>query len=586
MDTVFVEPIGGNGHAKQRGPNDPRARSAMPQDKAACLEQLELKQTQLELRLTEEYLSMFNEYDVVSMVADRIIDSDGTLWQTINRGGDLFGYNTSVPFQDETGLRMIRYQSRWLNVSNGFARNLVENRVNYVVGSGFKYEFAPVDEDDSQAAAIAKKIQKPINKWLRKVKMSFIEQEAVRRADRDGESIIRRFDMQDGKVELRFVESDMVRSPGETTSVSPKAVAFGVEDNGIDKNAPVAFWIADPDKDASVPDRVPADDIAYLKMNVDSNVKRGIPTTYCINENLRRADKLLRNMSVVVAAQASIGMIRKHGTKNASNVVASFLNDKADAMVTNEVTGKTHRYRFESDPRNLDVPKNVDYEFPIVGVNVDKLVAALQAELRACAASVQMPEFMFTSDASNANFASTMVAEGPAVRSFQRLQDLFKDYFAEIVWKTVAWMIETGQLDLGALLDGLEVDSGDNEALLDALMDIVELNVVAPTLAVRDALQDTQKNQILKQEGVLSPQSWSQREDLDYEAEQANIDEHVATVGERQGPDLSIPAPGEDDAEDTAVGGEKPPTTIAPKPGAPTKDKPPAATGPATDPGG
>ena len=46
----------------------------------------------------------------------------------------------------------------------------------------------------------------------------------------------------------------------------------------------------------------------------------------------------------------------------------------------------------------------------------------LQAELRAIAARLVMPEFMFTSDASNANYASTMVAEGPAVRMFERLQ--------------------------------------------------------------------------------------------------------------------------------------------------------------------
>ena len=33
-----------------------------------------------------------------------------------------------------------------------------------------------------------------------------------------------------------------------------------------------------------------------------------------------------------------------------------------------------------------------------------------------------MPEFMLTSDASNANYSSTMVAEGPAVKMFDRLQ--------------------------------------------------------------------------------------------------------------------------------------------------------------------
>jgi hypothetical protein len=47
---------------------------------------------------------------------------------------------------------------------------------------------------------------------------------------------------------------------------------------------------------------------------------------------------------------------------------------------------------------------------------VASFVAVLHAELRAIASRLVMPEFMLTSDASNGNYASTMVAEGPAMR--------------------------------------------------------------------------------------------------------------------------------------------------------------------------
>ena len=33
-----------------------------------------------------------------------------------------------------------------------------------------------------------------------------------------------------------------------------------------------------------------------------------------------------------------------------------------------------------------------------------------------------MPEYMLSGDASNANFSSTMVAEGPAVKTFEEMQ--------------------------------------------------------------------------------------------------------------------------------------------------------------------
>ncbi len=69
-------------------------------------------------------------------------------------------------------------------------------------------------------------------------------------------------------------------------------------------------------------------------------------------------------------------------------------------------------------------------------------LAVLQAELRAIASRLVMPEFMLTSDASNANYASTMVAEGPAMRMFARLQadlvraDLVNDDL-DVMWRVV-----------------------------------------------------------------------------------------------------------------------------------------------------
>ena len=62
------------------------------------------------------------------------------------------------------------------------------------------------------------------------------------------------------------------------------------------------------------------------------------------------------------------------------------------------------------------------YQFPSAEAPVDKNVAAIQAELRAAAAALAMPEYTLSGDASNANFSSTMVAEGPAVKTFEELQ--------------------------------------------------------------------------------------------------------------------------------------------------------------------
>jgi len=53
---------------------------------------------------------------------------------------------------------------------------------------------------------------------------------------------------------------------------------------------------------------------------------------------------------------------------------------------------------------------------------------------------------MLTSDASNANYSSTMVAEGPALRMFARLQAEQVCDDLEVMWRVVNAAIAAGQL--------------------------------------------------------------------------------------------------------------------------------------------
>src|SRR6185437_5617448 len=123
--------------------------------------------------------------------------------------------------------------------------------------------------------------------------------------------------------------------------------------------------------------------------------------------------------------------------------------------------------------------------------NAASYVAVLQAELRAIAARLVMPEFMLSSDASNANYASTMVAESPAVRMFERLQ------------------AEQVEADLDVMRRVIEVAERAGRIPAEALTG-VDIQAVAPPLAVRDALKDAQVARIEYQCGILSPQTWSQ----------------------------------------------------------------------------
>ena len=246
-----------------------------------------------------------------------------------------------------------------------------------------------------------------------------------------------------------------------------------------------------------------AAEIQHRKANVDANVKRGLPLFYPVRKNLRRAEKLLRNMSVVAEIQSAIAVIRKHTAATAAGL-GQFVANQADLSVTSAATGRTSHFRRYAPGTILDAVAGTDYEFPAAGIDAARYVTVLQAELRAIASRLVMPEFMLTSDASNANYSSTMVAEGPAVKMFDRLQhEMLRDDI-ELFWRVLSHAVAAGRLSSDALRS-------------------VEIRGIPPTLAVRDRLKDAQADQILVRNGAMSVQTMAMRNGLDPEQEQQLI---------------------------------------------------------------
>ena len=106
-----------------------------------------------------------------------------------------------------------------------------------------------------------------------------------------------------------------------------------------------------------------------------------------------------------------------------------------------------------------------------------------------------------TSDASNANYSSTLVAEGPAVKMFERLQhDMIVDDM-EVMWRVVRGAVDAGKLD-------------------PASLELIDIQVEPPQIAVRDRLEEARLNQILVRNGAKSVQRMALRHGLDPEQEQ------------------------------------------------------------------
>lgn len=420
---------------------------------------------------------------------EALAGDDGLLWSEVATGNDA----ASAPLAAER-LADIRQQCRRLLVTNEYAINGVENRISYIVGSGHKYQ-AVIRKHSPAPDSLAGEVQRVLDDFLHASDWHNRQQEIVRRMDRDGEALLRLFATSDGDTRVRFVEPEQVATPDRLRD-NP-AASLGILTDASDVETVRGYFVES--------EFVPAADMQHRRANVDRNVKRGLPLYTPVRKNLRRAEKLLRNMSVVAEIQSAIALIRKHRSATRSGV-EQFVAGAADATGA-KPSGRIEQLTQYGAGTILDAPSHVEYDFPATGVDASAFVAILQAELRAIAARLVMPEFMFTSDASNANYASTMVAEGPAVRTFERLQAAMIRDDCDVMWRVVENAIRAGRLPANT-------------------RELVEIQITPPPLVARDALRDARVMQLAHQYGIVSPQTWSRQLGLDYEQEQKNLAMH------------------------------------------------------------
>ena len=384
----------------------------------------------LEQRLSEAYDAL---WELFVDPREAYVDDDGTWWNTLAVDGKQ-GTTTSVPFVSSEQLSEIRQQSRRLATTNEFAINGIENRTSYIVGSGHVYR-ASVRKGVEASSELELKVQAVLDEFMHMNRWQARQQEIVRRMDRDGEVFMRFFVDPQGITRIRFIEPDQIQTPAELANY--EAASFGIQTEPHDVESILGYYVD------GVP--VEATAIQHRKANVDANVKRGLPLYYPVRKNLRRIEKLLRNMSVVAEIQSAIALIRKHRGATRGGV-EQFVTDQSQASNSQHVNGST-KYLSQYAPGTIiDAPAGLDYDFPASGIDASSFVTVLQAELRAVAARLVMPEFMFTSDASNANYASTLAAEGPAVKMFDRLQANLANDDCEVMWRVVENAAHSGKL--------------------------------------------------------------------------------------------------------------------------------------------
>ena len=210
---------------------------------------------------------------------------------------------------------------------------------------------------------LVREVQAVIDEFVRLNHWHQRQQEIVRRTDRDGECFLRLFLAADGTTRVRFVEPDQVATPSDR--LSDPSARFGIQTDPEDVETVLGYWVDGR--------RVDAAEIQHRKANVDANVKRGLPLFFPVRKNLRRAEKLLRNMSVVAEIQSAIAVIRKHGAATAAGRAA--IRGRPGRLERHQrPSGRTsHFQRVTPRARSSTRMAGTDYEFPAAGIDAGQL---------------------------------------------------------------------------------------------------------------------------------------------------------------------------------------------------------------------
>lgn len=430
---------------------------------------------------------------------------------------DRVGGKCSPFFENEFDLANIRGIGRYLAGATEVAIGALESLVSFTIGTGLTYEVAPKNETsnkDSLVEAVQVAVDEILeaNQWI-----GDQEAEAFLRSSRDGECLLWAQDRADVP-HIRIIEPDYLTEPSQTRELEDYlgleglCWTFGIAtDHGnverrhgyfIQWNGSKCDWDFAPEREA-----------VHIRLNVDRGVKRGISDFYAAYMTLERASKLLGNTLQGAAIQATIAYIREHAAGTTQGSVESFRASKSTSnyqqSLANGSSRTVYQERFKPG-RVIDTAGSKYHAGPLGQSNAPIYVNVMQAALRIVGARWQMPEYMISGDASNANYSSTLVSGGPFDRATQRRQAFYRRKFAELVWKCLAHLVRRGrflQFNIGTLTE---------------LKRQVQLKIDAPDVDVKDKEAEERVRDSQQRAGILSPRTRAQKSGLDYDIEIAN----------------------------------------------------------------
>ncbi|SFH80180.1 phage portal protein [Planctomicrobium piriforme] len=435
--------------------------------------------------LRARYQRLLQERLLELAESPRAVAEEGGDWQLLGGG--------KSPVS-EVRRASIRDRARRAVRENPHACNILRLLQAYVTGPGLQLSHQPrasandIPDGSEMLVAAADQIWRA---FQRRNCRHYSFQEHARRTWRDGECFIRRFSSTDGAPSVRFVDPEwIVASPDAPGSQGIVTARHDVEE-------PIAYLQSRPGAPQEI-ERVAAEEMLQTRIGVDSNEKRGISLFAPLLDPLDGYEKWMETEMLARKLQSSIVLWRK---VQGSPQMADGLADQAGHYGSSGREGRRERF---APGTILTTNHGTDIQFLQPNTNFGDAVPLGRMVLLSIAAGAGLPEFMLTADASNGNFASTMVAEGPAVKFFQSEQQFFAGEFTRI-WR---WVMQ---------------DAIEQRQLPEEFFGQVDVRWSFPQLVNRDRSKERMADVRLVEAGVLSRAEVARRDGVEPEIMQAEL---------------------------------------------------------------
>ena len=333
-------------------------------------------------------------------------------------------------------VRKAREFDRW----DAHAHGILGTMRNYIMGKGLTMQ--PKADDPMVWYIWREFATADRNKWTLK------QFEIVYRVFRDGEIFLRFFDKDDdgkatGKTTIRFLDPLLVRKPTEGKDINKNAgesIQNGVVTDPEDVENVIGYQYMDR-VDRTTFETIPAEEVVHIKLNADSDQKRGEPAIQTCLKYFRHYEQWLENRIILNKMRTAIVMIKEvTGTPTEVANMSQTL-----PLGTRQVAQETKSKNFRGGTIITAGP-GVKYRIESPQINAGDVKEDGRAIILAMGAGMNMPEYIF-GDASNANYASTMIAESPFVKMIQYFQVFFEFHFQRIYRKVIENAIEGDMLE-------------------------------------------------------------------------------------------------------------------------------------------